>query len=248
MISPTMRTTRTPLLALVTFAALAALATGCSLNDSGYKPGELGNGGFYFSCDDAVACGRYSNDASKFPEAVSVGSTFAVRFVPKTNSGLDIHFNETAVDRGITVGPISEVYVSRGAKGLAAVKTGYATLASRDATGALVDYVVVRVAKPDALVVYSADDTTTSTPAHVDSISLSASAGDRHSYRAFAQQNKSDLAGSLQIEWTSTNAAVATVESTTDGKATVVAKSAGTATLMATGGTFTQSIPITVSQ
>ena len=45
-----------------------------------------------------------------------------------------------------------------------------------------------------------------------------------------------------------TNAAVATVESTTDGKATVVAKSAGSATLTATGGTFTQSIPITVTQ
>ena len=241
------RNTLAALFPLLVAGALA-LTAGCSASDSGSKPGELGNGGFYFSCDDAVACSRYTNDASKFPEAVSVGSTFAVRFVPKTNSGLDIHFNESAVDRGITVNAIGDVYVSRGAKGLAAVKTGYASLAARDATGALVDYVVVRIAKPDALAVYSADETTTSTPPHVASIALSVSAHDRKTYRALAQQNSADLAGSLQIEWTSSNPSVAAVESTTDGKATVVAKSAGTASLVAVGGTFTQNIPITVSQ
>lgn len=240
----TLPTTRTPLLALLAGAAVAFIA-GCSLSDSSSKPGELGNGGFYLSCDDAVACSRSSNDAAKFPEAVSVGSTFAVRFVPKSNSGLDIHFNESAVDRGITVSPVSEVYVSRGSKGLAAVKTGYATLASRDASGALVDYVVLRVAKPDSLVVYAADDTSTPTPAHVSNITLSTS--ERRSYRAFAQQNKTDLAGSLQVEWTSSDSKVFVVESSTDGKATIVAKAAGTATLVATGGTFAQSIPITVS-
>jgi hypothetical protein len=244
MISPSPRS-RTPLLALLASAAVLFTA-GCSLSDAGSKPGELGNGGFYFSCDDAVACSRYTNDATKFPEAVSVGSTFAVRFVPKTNSGLDIHFNESAVDRGITVNPISEVYVSRGAKGLAAVKSGYATLASRDASGALIDYVVVRVAKPDALVVYSADDATDS-PAHVDSISLSVGAGDQRSYRAFAQQKSATLAGSLQIEWTSSNPSVASVATTTDGKATLIAKSAGSAMLVATGAAFTQQIPVTVS-
>lgn len=244
--SPHTRTrTRTPLLGLLASAALV-FAAGCSLSNAGEKPGELGNGGFYFSCDDAVSCSRYSNDAAKFPEAVSVGSTFAVRFVPKTNSGLDIHFNESAVDRGITVSPISDVFVSRGAKGLAAIKTGYATLASRDSTGALIDYVVIRVAKPDALVVYSADDLADA-PAHVDSISLSAGASEQRSYRAFAQQKGATLAGSVQIEWTSTNPSVASVASTTDGTATLVAKSAGSAMLIATGASFTQQIPVTVS-
>jgi hypothetical protein len=239
-------TSRSPLLALAVAALAVALSAGCSLSDAGAKPGELGNGGFFFSCDDAVSCNRYSNDASKFPEAVSVGSTFAVRFVPKSNSGLDIHFNEAAVDRGITVNPISDVYVSRGVKGLAAIKTGYATLASRDASGTLVDYVVVRVAKPDALVVYAADDVT-DTPAHVDSISLSRAAGAQRSFRAFAQQNGATLAGSLEVEWTSSNPAVASVASTTDGKATLVAKSPGNAMLVATGGAFTQQIPVTVT-
>jgi hypothetical protein len=232
---------------LLAAAVAAALTIGCSLSDSGSKAGELGNGGFYFSCDDAVACSKYTDDASKFPEAVSVGSTFSVRFVPKTTTGVDIHFNESAPDRGVTVSPIGDTFVSRGAKGLAAVKVGYATLASRDATGHLVDYVVVRVAKPDALVVYSADESRTDPPS-VESIDMSLSSNTRKSFRAFAQANKANLAGSLQIEWTSSNKAVADIESTSDGKATIVARSAGNAMLVATGGTFTQQIPITVKQ
>ena len=152
---------------------LAAATSGCSSADggSGYQAGELGNGGFYFSCDDAVSCNKYSDDASKFPKAVSLTSTFAVRFVPKQSTrGIDIRFNESEPDRGIVITPVSD-FVTRGPKGLAAVKAGYATLAARDAGGQLVDYVVVRVQKPDALVVYAADDTTVSTPAPVDRMS-----------------------------------------------------------------------------
>ncbi|MDB4938679.1 MAG: hypothetical protein JWP87_5651 [Labilithrix sp.] len=169
-----------------------------------------------------------------------------MRFVPKSSSGLDIHFNESAPDRGVTVAPIGDAYISRGTKGLAAVKAGYATLASRDAAGTLVDYVVVRIAKPDALVVYSADDSSSSNPPPVSNVELSVGGNNRKSFRAFAQQNKGYLAGSLQIEWKSSNTAVAEIESTTDGKVTLVARSAGTAMLVATGGTFTQQTPITV--
>jgi hypothetical protein len=230
--------------ALPVALAISALTAGCSLSDGGYAPGELGNGGFYFSCDDAVACTPYSGDAAKFPKAVSLGSTFAVRFVPKSGSGLDIRVNEAAPDRGITVAPVGEVYVSRGAKGMAAIKTGYATLASRDAAGQLVDYVVVRVAKPDALVVYAADETSTDPPL-VSAVSLAR--GERRAFRAFAQENKANLAGSLAMDWASSNPGVVEVESTTEGKVTVVARSAGTATLQATGGTFTQAVTIQVS-
>ena len=230
---------------LLTALAMAAVATGCSSLDPGTKAGELGNGGFHFSCDDAVACSQYTDTASKFPDAVALGSTFAVTFTPKATTGLDIHFNEAAPDRGITVSPISDVYVTRGVKGLVALKSGYATIASRDASGQLVDYVALRVARPDALIVYSADQPTTN-PVPVDAVELSLSAGDRKTFRAFAQQNKANLAGSLQVEWTSTNPAVAEVQSTTDGIATVVPRSAGSAMLVATGGTFTQQVPITV--
>ncbi|MEA2750995.1 MAG: hypothetical protein QOI41_5138 [Myxococcales bacterium] len=229
----------------VTGLFAAALAAGCSLSDPGLKPGELGNGGFHFSCDDAVACSKYTGSATQFPDAVALGSTFAVTFTPKSASGLDIHFNEAAPDRGITVSPVSDVFVTRGANGLVALKTGYATINSRDAAGHLVDYIVLRVAKPDALVVYSADQPTTD-PVAVDAVQLSLSQGDRKTFRAFAQQNKAGLAGSLQLEWTSTNPLVAEVTSTTGGVATLVPRSTGSAMLVATGGTFTQQVPITV--
>lgn len=229
----------------VIFAALfAVVATaGCSLAGDGGKAGELGNGGFYFSCEDAVACDKYSNDASKFPSSVSLSSTFSVRFVPKTGSS-GIVFNESAPDRGITIQPVGD-FVSRGPKGLVAIKSGYATLASRDAQGKLVDYVVVRVARPDALVVYSADDSR-SDPPRVESVDLTV--GSRRAYRAFAQEKKADLAGSLQVEWTTEDPRVAVVENTTDGKATISARAAGTTNLVAVGGTFTQKIAIQVSQ
>lgn len=230
-------------------AILLAAASGCSSADggSGYQPGELGNGGFYFSCDDAVSCTKYSDDASKFPKAVSLGSSFAVRFVPKpssSSSGVDIRFNESAPDRGIVIEPVSD-FVTRGPRGFTAVKAGYATLASRDAGGQLVDYVVVRVQTPDALVVYAADDTSVSAPAPVSTVALRMA--DTKSFKAFARRGTEDLAGSLQVEWKSSNTSVLEVQSTSAGKVTVVARSSGSATLTATGGTFSQDIPVKVS-
>lgn len=228
----------------VSLAALVALAAGCSLDDSGYQPGELGNGGFYFSCDDnAASCSKYSNDSSKFPKAVSLGSTFKVRFEPKKTSGVDIHFNESAPDRGIIVQPVAD-FITRGPRGLTAVKGGYATLASRDASGQLIDYTVIRVAKPDALVVYP-EVSSGATPIPVATINLKPS--DSKTFSAFAQQNKEDLAGSLQIEWTSSNPSVVTVQNVSGGKATISAVSAGNATLTATGGTFSQTVPVVVA-
>jgi hypothetical protein len=232
--------------AAAALAAVVALASGCSLaSTAGEKPGELGNGGFFFSCADAVSCAPYSNDAAKFPSAISLGSSFDVRFVPKSNtSGTHIQFNEGALNRGITVGSVGVDYVSRGPAGFVALKSGYATLASRDASGQLVDYIVVRVAKPDTLVVYSGDDLS-STPVPVGKVALAN--GERQPFRAFAQEKKQDLAGRLQIEWTSTNPNVAFVESVDNGTASVVGRSVGKAFLVATGGTFMQSVPVEVS-
>jgi hypothetical protein len=229
-----------PLLAAL---AAAALTVGCQLDDGGYAAGELGNGGFYFSCDDAVACSRYTDDASQFPKAVALGSTFSVRYVPKPSSGLDIKLNDSAPDRGVTVQPISNAYVARGANGLAAIKAGYATIASRDAAGQLVDYVVIRVARPDALVVYAADESRTDPPL-VSNVTLGR--GDKRAFRALAREGTATLAGSLQMEWRSSNPGVVDIESTTEGKVTVVARSAGSATLEATGGTFTQTLAVEV--
>ena len=232
------------LIALAVFGA--AVASGCSLTDSGYKPGELGNGGFYFSCNDAVACERYSNDASKFPQLVSLGSSFEVRFVSRTNADQDTHitFNEKAPDRGITINPVGD-YISRGPSGLVALKPGFGTITSRDAAGQLVDFVNIQVAKPDALVVYSADDASDN-PARIEKVDLVTS--DRRSYRAFAQKNKTVLAGTLAVEWKSSNEAIVDIESTSEGKVTVIGRAAGNAKLIATGGTFVQEISVVVKQ
>lgn len=229
-----------PMLGTALFALLAT--AGCSLADDGGKTGELGNGGFYFSCEDAVACTKYSNDASKFPSQVALSSTFSVRFVPKTGSS-GISFNEGAADRGITIQPVGD-FVSRGPKGLVAIKSGHVTLASRDAKGTLVDYVVVRIVRPDALVVYSADESRADPP-RVDTVELTV--GSRRSYRAFAQEKKADLAGSLQVEWSTEDPSIAVVDNTTDGKATVSARAPGSTNLVAVGGTFTQKIAVQVS-
>lgn len=220
---------------------LVAAAAGCSACDSGYKPGELGNGGFYFSCSDAVSCSRYSNDAAKFPQAVSLGSTFQVRFVPKSSDTL-ITFDEKLPDRGITIKAVGE-YLSRGASGLAAIKTGYATVTSRDASGRLVDFVTLRVAKPDALVIYAADDVTDA-PKRVESVSIGKA--ESRTYRAFAQEKKAVLAGSLAVEWTSSAPSILEIDSTSEGKVTVIGRAAGTANLVAVGGTFKQEIQVEV--
>ncbi len=230
--------------ALATGFAALLLASGCSSTAStGSLAGELGNGAFYFSCDDAVAFTPYSNDAAKFPKFVSLGSTFQVRFVSKSASSSNIKFNEGAPDRGIVVSPIGAEFVSRGPSGLVALKLGLATLASRDASGQLVDYAFIRIAKPDALVVYSADDRTEK-PTRIDSLLLEP--GERTNLRAFAQAKKEVLAGSLQIEWRSQDTKTVDIESTTEGVATVIAKAPGKTQIIATGGTFPQSIEVEV--
>ncbi|CAN5925172.1 hypothetical protein BH11MYX4_BH11MYX4_59940 [soil metagenome] len=229
----------------VTMLGLLAVS-GCSSVDSGYKAGELGNGGFYFACSDAVSCARYSDDAAKFPKAVSIGSSFQVRFVSKTSAN-DTHitFNEQAADRGITISPVGE-FISRGPNGLVALKTGWATITSRDAAGQLVDFVNIHVAKPDALVVYDADRVHSGdTPDRVDALTLTLSASEPRYLRAFAQEKNSVLAGTLAVEWSRNPEAVVYLQDN-DGKVTVRARKPGTTTLTATGGTFTQQITIEV--
>ena len=223
--------------------ALALAACSSAAGDTGYQPGALGNGGFYFSCDDAaVSCANYSNDATKFPKAVSLGSSFAVRFVPNA-TGLDIHLNPGAPDQGITIAPVAD-FVTIGPKGLVAVKPGYATLASRDAAGQVVDYVVISVIKPDALVVFDDGESSKTSPMVLDTVTMPK--GGTKVVRAFAQSKKQNLAGSLQVEWKSSDNTIVDVQSIVDGKATLIAFGSGNATLTATGGTFTQTVPVVV--
>jgi hypothetical protein len=230
------------------FTAFAMLAlVGCSASDSnssGYQPGALGNGGFLFNCDSvATSCSHFSNDANKFPKAVAVSSTFSVRFVPKSDtSGIQIHFNESAPDKGITVESVGD-YITTGPSGLTAVKLGFATLASKDAAGQLVDYTTIRIVKPDTLVVYPAS--TSAAPTPVAKVTLSLASSDLKSYQAFARSGAEELAGKLQIDWASSDPTTFDVNVSAAG-ATLTAKKAGNATLRVTGATFLQEIPVEV--
>ncbi len=233
---------RTSIFALAMLGAVGTSACSSSA-DAGRKPGELGNGGFYFSCDDAVACSRYSNDAAKFPKAVSLGATFSVRFVSNSSNAGQIKFNESAPDRGITVEPIG-AFVSRGPRGLVALKTGEATLISRDASGRLVDFVNVRVAKPDSLVVYAPGDVGDSPP-RVDKLVIGEN--ERRTFRAFAREKQTVLAGTLAVEWKSDSETVLAIESVNDSEVTVVGRAPGKTTLTAIGGTLPVEIPVEVT-
>jgi hypothetical protein len=218
---------------LFLIGAAGLLATsGCSaVPTSGEKPGELGNGNFYFACDDAVSCAPYSNDAAKFPKSVSLGSTFTLRFVP--NSGVDA--------AGVSIRPVGE-YITSGPAGLAAMKAGYATVTSRDGAGNLIDYVSIRVDRPDALVVYAANDRATVPHALTD---VTLHVGDNMTFRAFAQYKKAVLAGSLGIDWTADSRSFADLD-TADGAAALTARSPGSVSLTAEGGTFKQVLKVTV--
>lgn len=235
---------------LSTAVALGALlfGAGCTISSAGpgYEEGELGNGGFLFTCDDSVACEDDTNDASAFPSAVSLGATFAVRYVPQTRAGTDIRFNESEKNRGITVSPTGQ-FISSGPDGFVGIKEGYGTLASRDASGRIIDYVTLRVAKPDALVVYEASlssGATAPTPVKVDNVELRT--GSRRSYRVRAQENHQDLAGSLRVQWESDDESIVAIDSVQSNTVTVTAKKEGTTKLHATGGTFVEDIVVTV--
>ena len=228
--------------------ALVAVTSGCSATDSGYQGGELGNGGFYLSCDDAVACASGTDDAKKFPKTVAVGSTFSVRFTNVTQSGTNIQLTN-APDQGITIDPVGS-FITRGVQGLSGQTVGIATIAAHDAAGQLIDFVNIEVGRPDALVIYDATDAgdsdfSTTTPTIVSSLDLQ-STGDTRTLRAFAQRNKTTLAGTLAIEWTSSDPSIVDIVSTDGGGATIVGKKSGSANITATGGTFTQSIEVTV--
>lgn len=214
---------------------VALAAWGCSSVDQSAAPGELGNGYFFFSCDDAISCSRYSNDAAKFPSLISLGSKFSIRFASNASP--------QSSPEGATVLPVGP-FVSRGPEGFAAIKTGYETMTARNVAGQVVDFKTIRIVRPNSLVVYAAEDPTDA-PKRIDAVPLRPT--DRKSFRAFAQHDTTPLAGSLAIEWTSSDRSIFDIESTIDGKVTVVAKARGSARLIVVGGSFEQQIPVTVS-
>jgi hypothetical protein len=205
-----------------------------------YKQGALGNGGFLFQCDDSVACDRWSDgNAKDFPSQIATGSTFQLRFVAAQDQG-DLVANS---QQGTTLRPLAP-YVSTGPDGITTLKPGLGTVMARNAGGSVIDYVTLHILKPDALVVYAAEYKGTS-PTPIESLTMKAA--DRRSFRTVGQIDKQALAGSIRIEWTSSDQSVIDVESYTGGVVTLIAKKAGTATLTAAGAALTKSVSVTVT-
>jgi len=173
---------------------------------------------------------------------VSLGSSFAVRFEPKKNSGLNITFNEVGARPAASRSRRSEIS-SRAAEGprRAEERLRDARLARR--VRDLVDYVVLRIAKPDTLVVYDAQNT--SSPSRIDTIKLAPNAAAASAPSRRRRRRTSPAASRSNDLDETTN--VIDVESATDGKRNVVARSSGTAKLVATGGTFVQEVAVEVS-
>jgi hypothetical protein len=205
-----------------------------------YKQGALGNGGFLFQCGDSVACDRWSDgNAKDFPSQIATGSTFQLRFVAAQDQG-DLNADS---QQGTTLRPLPP-YVSSGPEGFTMLKPGLGTVIARNAAGSVIDYVTLRIVKPDALVVYAAEYKGDSPPP-IESLTLASS--NRRSLRTVGQWNKQALAGSIHIEWTSSDDNVIGVESYTGGVVTLLAKKAGTATLTAAGAALTKTISVQVT-
>lgn len=199
-----------------------------------YREGQLGNGGFAFECDDSVACDRFTNTAKTFPDAIALGSTFRVRYIPKD-----------ADVKGVTVGSVGSTFVTHAATGgLAATKAGYATITAVNGTGSLVEFVTVPVRAPDALVVYDAAYKGTS-PSRITSLTLAVGAG--KSLRALARAKQADLAGTLAYEWTASASDVVDVRAEASGKVTLTGLVPGKARVSVVGGTFTQELDVEVT-
>ncbi|OJY25133.1 MAG: hypothetical protein BGO98_09040 [Myxococcales bacterium 68-20] len=236
------------MIATVTLS-IGALA-GCSGNPTAgseaYKEGELGNGDFLFACDDGLACLPYSGDAKRFPDAIASGATFDVRFVAKNQQGPVIVIKEKRYEgiKTVAIGP----YVSQGPDGFAAVKPGYGTVMVRDSGGTVIDYVTLKIVKPDALIVYDAnyDVAKGNVPPRIQALNLKVD--QTPSYRVVAEYNLKAVAGSIPVEWTSDASDVVVVESYSDRVVNLRAKGVGKTKIKADAGGLVKEIDVEVTQ
>lgn len=227
----------------------AAFAAGCIGGERNPPPssasvqkGQLGNGGFTFRCDDSVACDRWNN-ADNFPDAVALGSTFDLQFYLLDGTRGFSYLKEA--ERGTTIEPVGK-YIDRGAAGFAAVNEGIATLAARDQKGWLVDYVTVRIRKPDSLTIYDSEYKGED-PTRIQRVTLP-STGAQKSFRVVAKAGVEDLAGMVTVEWSSDDTSVVAIEGYSKGKVTIVATGIGSTNLRAKGASLEQLLPVTVGE
>jgi hypothetical protein len=229
--------------------ALGALA-GCSGNPSSgnaaYREGELGNGDFLFACDDGLACLPYAGAAQKFPKAIATGSTFDVRFVAKNQQGLDIVINEQKYE-GIKAVGVAPFVGDAPEGGFSALAPGYGSIVVRDSRNIVIDYVTIKIVKPNDLVVYDANyDVSRGKDDIVKLQKLNLTVETPSSYRVVAEYNNESIAGSVPVKWTSKDPSIVEVESYSKRVVNLRGKAAGTATLVADGAGLQKEISVEV--
>lgn len=229
--------------------ATVAFAAGCTGGERNPSPssasvqkGQLGNGGFTFRCDDSVACDRWNN-ADNFPEAVALGSTFDMQFYLLDGTRGYSYLKDA--ESGTTIETVGK-YINRGASGFAAVEPGVATLAARDQKGWLVDYITVRIRKPDSLTIYDSEYKGED-PTRIQRVTLAAK-NERKSFRVVAKAGVEDLAGMVTVEWTSDDDSIVAIEGYSKGKVTIVATGIGNTNLRAKGASIEQVLPVIVGE
>jgi hypothetical protein len=233
-------------------AALALSSTGISAcSDLGptspaYRGGELGNGGFAFKCDEAVSCRQWSDDAAKFPDTVALGSTFRLRYIPRSASTPTLNINITTPENpdGTIIEGVGSDFLTKSVDGFLAVGEGYGTVVARNAQGVVLDYTQLRILRPDSLFVYQADSSS-ERPPRITSVQLRV--GENVTYRAAAERSSEILAGEIRCEWTSGDESVVDTTVDSSGKVTVYARSAGETTLSVAGGSFSQELAVEVT-
>jgi hypothetical protein len=150
-------------------------------------------------------------------------------------------------ERGTTTESIGK-YINRGASGFAAVEPGIATIAARDSKGWLVDYITVRIRKPDSLIVYDSEYKGED-PTRIQRVTI-AEKGDRKSFRVVAQAGVEALAGMVMVEWTSEDDSIVAVEGYSKGKVTIIAtgQPGQSTTLHAKGASLEQELPVSIGE
>lgn len=208
------------------FAAL----TGCSqppeVPTSGN--GELHQGSFVYTCSsssDAASCGP--NGAPTLPTGIALGADFGLRYEP---SAAEEHALEPSASFFTVDATTGRLHTAR---------AGYGVVLVTNDKGDVIDFVNLRVKTIATLTVAGVDPDTSLVVGETRTLDVTA-------FDAVGEP----LAGTLALEWESSDPAVATVTVTdTDrslGTATVHTVAPGTARLRVVAGTTTGTISIKV--
>lgn len=224
-------------------AALVAVAT-AACDDEGpprtpaSASGELGQGRFVYRCDNSIADCNAEGDAQVFPDAVVMGGTFALEFLPE---------NEKLT--GITLEAAASDFLSRSPKGFTGLKPGFGTVLAKDSAGRVVDFRAIEIVKAHRLGVYEANATDRRPNAPAFIVTIEVAVGATRALRAIGRTSDGTaLAGVIGYDWSTADSSVATIETFSTDAVTIKGRKAGSTKLVLEGGGRKEEIDLIVTQ